>query len=80
MAQNLKTNRNAYFYHVVNTKTVKGFQNLYFFFKTLFCIGVEPINNAAIVPGEEGRSSAIHIQVPAVPQTPLPQKLYGDSG
>ena len=79
MGQNLETNRNAYFYHAVNTKTGKGFQNLYFFL-TLFCIGVEPINNALTASGEQGRSSATHIHVPIDPQTPRPQKLYFDSG
>ena len=41
----------------------------------LFCIGVELVNNAVTVSGEQPRGSAIHIDVSVLPQTPLPSKL-----
>ena len=45
------------------------------FLNLLFCIGVFPVNNAVIVPGEQRRDSAIHIHISTLPQTPLPSRL-----
>ena len=41
------------------------------FLNFLFCIGVQLINNAVIVSGEQQRDSAIHIHVSILPQTPI---------
>ena len=41
----------------------------------LFCIGVQPINNAVVVSGEEQRVSAIRAHTSILPQTPIPSRL-----
>ena len=53
------------------------FENFIFCFllNFLFCIGVQPINNAVTVSGEQRRDSATHIRVSVLPQTPLPARL-----
>ena len=45
------------------------------FFNFFFYTGVQPVNNAVIVPGAEQRDSAIHAHVSILPQTPLPSRL-----
>ena len=44
-------------------------------FNFLFCIRVQPINNAVTVSGEQWRDSAIHTRVSIPPQTTLPSRL-----
>ena len=48
------------------------------FFKTLFCIGVSPINNVVIVSAGQQRDSPIHIHVSILLQIPLPSRLPHD--
>ena len=44
-----------------------------FFFILTFCVGVEPISNAAIISGEERRDSVIHVSI--LSQTRLASRL-----
>ena len=46
-----------------------------FLLNFLFCIGVQPINNAVTVSGEQRRDSATHMRVSVLPHTPLPARL-----
>ena len=51
---------------------------LFFYLQTLNClfwIGVQTINNVVIIPDEQQRDSAIHIQISILPQTPFPSRL-----
>ena len=41
----------------------KDFVVVGYFFNFLFCIGVQPINNVAVISGEHQRDSAIHIHI-----------------
>ena len=43
-------------------------------FNLLFCTGVQPINNVAVVSGEQQRDPAICIDIPILPQSPLPAR------
>ena len=46
-----------------------------FCFNFLLCIGIQPINIAVRVSGEQQRDSAIYIHVSILPQIPLPSRL-----
>ena len=54
-------------------KTIWTF--LCFLLNFLFCTGVQPINNAVIVSGEQWRDSATYTRVSILPHTSLPARL-----
>ena len=54
-------------------KTIWTF--LCFLSNFLFCTGVQPINNAVIVSGEQWRDSATYTRVSILPHTSLPARL-----
>ena len=49
--------------YTIDCSAIKRNDIFFFFLNLLFCMGVQPINNAMIVSGEQWRDSTIHIHV-----------------